>query len=83
LAATTSTARSIRQDAPMPFTADAAKPALLDETTAIQKKQALWVLLVALTSPVAVSGIPIIVGPAALCIYVLQRNKLDIDRIPQ
>lgn len=69
----------------MPFTPDSAKPPLLDEVAAIRKAQALWTLLgaggassvVALLGPVGI----LIAGVAALCLYALEINKIDVDRI--
>ncbi len=70
----------------MPFTGDDARPALLDEVRAIGRTQALWTLLgggiggitVALG---AAAAAPFLGGPALLCVYVLQLNKLDVERV--
>jgi hypothetical protein len=69
----------------MPFTPDAAKPPLLDEIAAIRKAQALWTLLgatggssgLALLGPIGLA----VAGVAALCLYALEINKIDLDRI--
>jgi hypothetical protein len=67
----------------VPFTGDDAKPALLDEVANIEKHQATLIGVLAgaagglLVAPVAA----FVVGPPALCIYVLQREKIDTNRI--
>jgi len=69
----------------VPFTEDTAKPALLDEIATIEKQQAVWTLIGALTGAVAGFVVaPIaagIAGPAALCLYVLTLDKIDANRI--
>lgn len=68
----------------MPFTPDTAKPALLDERLKIQGFQATWVLIASLAGTGAALAIPAlgaVTGSAAICFYVLQRNKLDVQRI--
>jgi hypothetical protein len=69
----------------VPFTGDDAKPALLDEIANIEKHQATWTLIAVLTG--AAGGLLVaplaagIVGPPAVCIYILQRDKIDTNRI--
>jgi hypothetical protein len=69
----------------MPFTPDTAKPALLAEVATIEKHQALWTLIGALvgaTAGLVVAPIAVgVAGPAAVCLYVLQLNKIDTNRI--
>jgi hypothetical protein len=76
---------TFKQNARVPFTGDDAKPALLDEVAEIEKKQALWVLIGALTgfgAGLVVAPLAAVIGgPAALCVYVLQREKIDVNRV--
>lgn len=68
----------------MPFTPDTAKPALLDEVATIEKHQALLTLIGASVGAAGLVVAPIAVGvagPAAVCLYVLQLNKIDTNRI--
>lgn len=70
----------------MPFTGDDAKPALLDDLRDIGRKQALWTLLgggTAITTALlgAAAVAPVLGGPALVCVYVLQLNKLDVERV--
>jgi hypothetical protein len=68
----------------VPFTPDEAKPPLLDDIAEIQKQQALWVLLGATAGPGAAAMLGpvglVISGVAALLVYVLEINKIDVDR---
>jgi hypothetical protein len=69
----------------VPFTSDEAKPPLLDDIADIQKQQALWVLLGATAGPGTAAVIGpvglVIAGVAALLVYVLEINKIDVNRI--
>ena len=78
-------ARAVDENAAMPFTADTAKPPLLDEMRTIERAQALWTLIGALTgASLGLAVAPLaaaVAGPAALCVYALQLNKIDVNRI--
>lgn len=69
----------------MSFTPDEAKPLLLDDVADIQKQQALWALLGATAGPGAAAAVGpvglVISGVAALLVYVLEINKIDVNRI--
>lgn len=68
----------------MPFTDDVAKPALLDEVSNLRKYQAFWVLIGSLSTVGAVALAPVLLaaaGPAALCVFALEFNKIDVDRV--
>ena len=81
----TTSVEDVDKNAGVPFTADTAKPPLLDEVRKIERAQALWTLIGALTG--ATLGLAVaplaaaMAGPAALCVYALQLNKIDANRI--